>query len=509
MKPIQIVYFILLVLGGLLFISSVFPKDGIKITDDFSVQFPTISELLEDSVQNRVDISEIVAQNTDDEFTEEELVEKDPLVQDTVIKEDENLVTGILSDSTVIKYKPVAINPKDVTCKLEFPKNNKRALDNFFKALSGIRTSNRVVRILHYGDSQIEQDRISSVLRYRFQKQFGGSGPGLVTPVQSYGFSLPITSSYSSGWKRFPGFCRRDPSIEHNRYGVLASFGRYANDIKTQDSLDNDTLIHHEWLKFQHSPYAPNSVKRFSVCRMFYGFNDKPVRVSLLANGNMLNNSVLNPSKSLQVKQWNFATTPGRFELKFDGQGNPEVYALAIDGNSGIALDNIPLRGSSGYIFTNSNTSVLQAIYKNLNAKLVIMQFGGNMAISQSKDYAYYEYSFYLQLAKLKRIIPGVSIIVVGVADMSMKEKDRYVSMPSVKLVRDALRKAAFKADCAFWDTFKAMGGENSMPSWVFANPPLAGKDFVHFTGQGSRIIGQMLYKAIMLEYNSYLKTRM
>ncbi len=503
MKPIQIVYFILLVLGGLLFISSIFPKEGIKVTDDFSLQFPTVKELLEDSTQNRVDISEIVAQNTVEEFTEEE-----PEVQDTIIKEEDNLATGILSDSTVVKYKPVAINPKDVTCKLEFPKNNTKALDNFFKALAGIRANKQVVRILHYGDSQIEQDRISSVLRYRFQKQFGGSGPGLVTPVQSYGFSLPIASSYSSGWKRFPGFCRRDPSINHNRYGVLASFGRYANN-QTHDSLANDTVIHREWLRFKHSPYAPNSVKRFSVCKMFYGFNEKPVQVSLLANGSLLNSSTLPPSKSLKIKRWNFATTPSNFELKFEGQGNPEVYALAIDGNSGIALDNIPLRGSSGYIFTNSNTAILQAIYQNLNAKLIIMQFGGNMAIANSEDYAYYEHSFYLQLAKLKRIIPGVSIIVVGVADMSMKEKDRYVSMPSVKLVRNALRNAAFKANCAFWDTFKAMGGENSMPSWVFAKPPLAGKDFVHFTGQGSRIIGQMFYKAIMLEYNNYLKERM
>ncbi len=508
MRPIQIVYFILLVLGGLLLISFVFPKDGIKITKNFSVQFPTLNELLEDSVQNKVDISEIVAQNTVEEFTKEEDAEANLELQDTIKKEDENLVTGILSDSTVVKYKPVAINPQNVTCKLEFPHNNKAVLDNFFKAIVGLQSKKQVVRILHYGDSQIEQDRISSVLRYRLQKQFGGSGPGLVTPVQSYGFSLPIASSYSVGWKRFPGFGRRDPNIEHNRYGVLASFGKYASN-QTEAGTANDTVIHHEWLRFEHSPYASSNLKRFSVCKMFYGFNDKPVKVSLLANGSLLNNSILQPSKSLKVKQWNFAATPNSFELKFEGQGNPEVYALAINGTSGVVVDNIPLRGSSGYIFTDSNTPILQSIYQNLNAKLIIMQFGGNMAITNSKDYAHYEYYFYLQLAKLKRMIPGVSIIVMGVADMSMKEKDRYVSMPSVKLVRNALRNAAFKANCAFWDTFQAMGGENSMPSWVFANPPLAGKDFVHFTGKGSRVIGQMFYKAIMLEYNNYLKERM
>jgi hypothetical protein len=75
-------------------------------------------------------------------------------------------------------------------------------------------------------------------------------------------------------------------------------------------------------------------------------------------------------------------------------------------------------------------------------------------------DYKYYERSFYNQLSKLKRLIPGVSIIVVGIADMSQKDKDQYVSLPNVTLIRDALKKAAFKADCAFWDTYEAMGGE-------------------------------------------------
>ncbi|RLD77034.1 MAG: hypothetical protein DRJ07_15315, partial [Bacteroidetes bacterium] len=79
-------------------------------------------------------------------------------------------------------------------------------------------------------------------------------------------------------------------------------------------------------------------------------------------------------------------------------------------------------------------------------------------------------------------------------------------SYPNVTLIRDALKKASFKADCAFWDMYEAMGGENSMPSWVFAEPPLAEKDFVHFTVRGSRIIAQMFYRALMLEYNGYVK---
>lgn len=498
MKPIQIVYFILFILGGLLLISYVFPENGIKVTKDFTIEFPTLNELLADSVKQNVDISEIIAQN---KVTENETEE----TKDTIVlPKDKNLKTGFLKDSTVVYYKPVKINPKDVTCKLEFPKNNKAVINSFFKALVDIQNSKKLIRILHYGDSQIEQDRISSFLRYRLQKQFGGSGPGLVTPVQSYGFQLPIVSKYSKGWKRFPGFCRRDPSVKHNRYGVLASFGKYANN--TLDSAAIDTTEYYEWLRFEHSPYARSNLKKYSQCRMFYGYNKTPIKINLLINDNVVNSSILQPNNSLQIKRWTFETTPSNFVLEFEGHDSPEVYALALDSYSGVAVDNIPLRGASGFIFTNSNTAVLQAIYRNLNAKLIILQFGGNAAIAESESYAYYEHSIYQQLKKLKRIMPDISIIVMGVADMSKKDKDKYVSMPSVKLIRTALKNAAFKADCAFWDTFKAMGGENSMPSWVFTSPPLAGKDFVHFTLRGSNIIAQMFYKALMLEYNNYLK---
>jgi hypothetical protein len=48
------------------------------------------------------------------------------------------------------------------------------------------------------------------------------------------------------------------------------------------------------------------------------------------------------------------------------------------------------------------------------------------------------------------------------------------------------------------------MGGQNSMPSWVFADPPLASEDFVHFNTRGARTIGALFYNAFILDYNRY-----
>jgi hypothetical protein len=71
--------------------------------------------------------------------------------------------------------------------------------------------------------------------------------------------------------------------------------------------------------------------------------------------------------------------------------------------------------------------------------------------------------------------------------------------------VRDAQKQAAFRAGCAFWDSYEAMGGRNSIVSWAYATPPLASKDFCHFSADGATLIAELFYRALAQEYNPYV----
>jgi len=480
-------------MGSLLSISFFFPQEGIKISDDFVLHFPTIKDLMNDNDGKVVDISEIIAKNV--------------LKEDSLSEGKAEMKSIKMDDSSIVYYEPKIINANEVTRKLEFPGNNKKVLYPFFKELSEVQSNGKLIRIMHYGDSQIEADRISSYFRSKIQSQFGGSGPGLFPAVQAYGFDSPVKIELSEGWTRYPGFGRRDTTIKHSRYGVLSSFSRfapYSNNIDTLHSTSINKTEFKAWIKMNHSTASAGNVNRYSQCRLFYGYNQAPVNLKLYSGEKEIDKKVLLPSNSLQIKQWTFDSTPEYLKLEFDGYDSPDIYALALDGMKGVAVDNIALRGSSGLVFTTTSENLLQAIYQNLNAKLLILQFGGNVAPTMKDNYEGYQQSFYAQLVRLKKLIPDVSIIVIGIADMSVKEKDKYVSYPNVTIIRDALKKATFKANCVFWDTYEAMGGKNSMPSWVFSDPPLAEKDFIHFTINGSRIIAQMFYQALMLEYNDY-----
>jgi hypothetical protein len=65
-------------------------------------------------------------------------------------------------------------------------------------------------------------------------------------------------------------------------------------------------------------------------------------------------------------------------------------------------------------------------------------------------------------------------------------------------------RKVATREGCAFFDTFHAMGGMNSIARWLRARPQLAAPDFSHPTFAGQGVIATLLYRALMHEYAAY-----
>jgi hypothetical protein len=64
------------------------------------------------------------------------------------------------------------------------------------------------------------------------------------------------------------------------------------------------------------------------------------------------------------------------------------------------------------------------------------------------------------------------------------------------------MKKSCFEAGAAYWDLFGAMGGVNSMPSWV--SQGLAGNDYIHFTPKGSSYASQLFYDAFIAEYTKW-----
>ena len=192
--------------------------------------------------------------------------------------------------------------------------------------------------------------------------------------------------------------------------------------------------------------------------------------------------------------------------VRFSAWGSADIYGMQLDDTLGVSLDNIPMRGCSGTIFTSINSSQIKEYVRNDNVRMIILQFGGNSMPFRKTPKAISEYktSIEKQIRHLHSLAPNACILFIGPSDMSVNVKGRMVTYPHLPMMVDSLKAAANNAGAAYWDLYSAMGGEGSMVKWVKARPSLAGTDYVHFTPKGAEAMGNMLFESLMLYYDYY-----
>jgi len=135
---------------------------------------------------------------------------------------------------------------------------------------------------------------------------------------------------------------------------------------------------------------------------------------------------------------------------------------------------------------------------------LLIYQFGAN----ESGDGFLYSMADYHRtmkevIAQGQRALPESSCLVIGAMDRATKVGDDIVSMRVIPSIVEEQRRAAAELGCAFFDTYAAMGGARSMPTWVRRG--LGQADLTHPTSIGSEVIGNWIYRALMKSYNAQL----
>lgn len=474
-------------------ISLVFPENGIHINDKLAINFPTFNKLFLEKKEAKTDISAIIAlADAEDKATENISGSIKENIRDSVIN-----AKPILADVD-IKDSAIRLNTS-----IQYKNTSKTALTNFFISLANIANEDKSIRILHYGDSQIEGDRISDYIRLKLQTQFGGEGPGLISfmPVAP---SVINKISWSQGWDRYPVFSGKDKRVKHNNFGALASITRFC----TYCALADSTQYKSAWVKIVTSKNGGPKAAAFRKIKLFYGGAQSKTHVELYENGSLNNSDSLVAGGNFNIKEFNLNQGALLHEFKFKGKDSPDFYGVSLEGSKGVMVDNMGLRGSSGTFFNQINFSQLKSFYDYLNTKLIILQFGGNSLPYITTKEQTDNFGNYLkaQILTIKKLAPQASILVIGPADMSVKEGTDYVTHPQLENLRDAIKRTAFETDCAFFDMYNCMGGKNSMVTWV--EQGVAAKDYIHFSSGGARKIAVLLYSSLMNDYNDFAKNK-
>ncbi len=375
------------------------------------------------------------------------------------------------------------------SARIYFPNNDFRMMDKLFVSLQNC-NKGPVVHILHYGDSQIESDRITGYIREQFQQKFGGFGPGTcpaIQPIRSY----TVVQTFSDSIPRYIADGTMQQKLPDDHYGVLAQMAKLKGKVTLGYTTCNSSKVY-------------NRAKKFSQVRLLVGNTGENFSAKLRWGKQDSTQVIEAATPEFSVITWKLDTMVT--SVKLDLSGTAELYGVAMDGKSGVAMDNIPLRGSSGTFFTRISSHLLSSAMKELNVKLILLEFGGNYTphIYSLDRVEKYKQMIASQIRYLRNLHPGAMIILIGPADMSQKINGELQTYPVLEENIEGMKQAALENGAAFWDMYQVMGGRNSMIKWVDHVPAWAASDYIHFTPTGAGRIADMFVQSFMNYYDYY-----
>ena len=389
---------------------------------DYTLQWPTFAEVMGEEVQEaeEIELSEYI-----------ELSDS----------------TQAVTDTTATRVVPAA--PIIPTIPIDSITDSRIFLGAFYQSLTTANT--RKVHIVHYGDSQIEEDRMSSQIREVLQERFGGTGVGLMPLAQTIPSRSVKQTLLMNGKIISPQILYRN--IVYGPKRMQREDGLYG--VMGQVAFMNDSIV-------------AGSEQLTAICTPI----DKRPRYT-------------------QVKL--FADTSITYEQIGDTlhlQGKGAVYGISQESATGVIVDNIPMRGCLGLVFNKIDSTQLTHFYRNENVTLIIMQFGGNAIPFNEKPSTIQSIVRGLrqQVRYVQSCAPHASILFIGPSDMLTTIDGVEQSYPMVSYMDRLLNKMAQEEHIAYFSLFQWMGGNGSMARWKEIG--LAGSDGIHFMRSGARKAG-------------------
>ncbi len=365
------------------------------------------------------------------------------------------------------------------------------AEDHLRSFVDSLEYSKGQVRIMYYGDSQVEGDRISGKLRELLREGRGGTGPGLFLPVMPVMYTESIWIQSSSNWKRYNYVSYNDGEISDNRFGPLMVKCRYLQEDESSITPVKATI------KIRPSNLADSATAYFDKLRILYNCEDGPVSVRVIAGNTVLMADTLSIAPGVREIGTNLNGV-SQFTIEFEGRVSPDIYAISIESGTGVVVDNIPLRGSAGLEFTMVDNLTLNEWMDLLEPDLIVLQYGLNIVRNVREEYSYYQRGIVRQLDVIKKALPHVPVLIVSATNMGEAVGDSIKPFENIKMIVAAQQLAAEESSAAFWNAYEEMGGSGSIPVWV--GKRLMQTDFTHLTYAGADTLASMIARDLFLK---------
>ncbi len=369
--------------------------------------------------------------------------------------------------------------------------SNSDHLAGLMEKLYGLRKHGKgTINIVHIGDSHLQADFISGVIRTSLQKEFGNGGRGLVVPYRLAKTNEPYNyrSNSSFHWQSkrcvFPG-----QPLPIGIGGVTISTKDSCADFTLRTT--DDSLLNYSFNKvtlfYQKGPSSYN----FAI-------------IDSLGNriGNIANDSTEKyPFTSSAV----FPAPVNRMTVRVtktdEQQVEATIYGLMLEnGNPGIIYHTIGVNGAQFQNYSEARYFSEQT--RLLKPDLIIVSLGTNEAYALNFKQEVFYAEMKLLYDQLKRQNPEAGFLFTIPAGSYRRKK------PNPRLVLAAKTIISFATDnsFSFWDLQGATGGDNSAVNWKKYR--LLSPDGVHYNRTGYELQGNLFCQAFLTAYNAYVTNR-
>ncbi|HMD47785.1 MAG TPA: GDSL-type esterase/lipase family protein, partial [Bryobacteraceae bacterium] len=136
---------------------------------------------------------------------------------------------------------------------------------------------------------------------------------------------------------------------------------------------------------------------------------------------------------------------------------------------------------------------------------LVVLNYGTNESVYADYIERYYAGELREVIGRVKAAVPDASILVMSPMDRGQRDSSGQITtVPTLPRLVEIQQKIAAEMDCAFFNTFQAMGGEGTMGRWYESQPRLVSADFMHPLPGGARKVGLLLDEALENGFRQY-----
>lgn len=292
---------------------------------------------------------------------------------------------------------------------------NFRSLEPFFEKLARQprnQAGRKPLHILQIGDSHTAGDNITGAWREVLQARYGPGGRGVMAAGRPYNgyITRGATAEMSSGWAISATF---GPNSAPPRPAMgISGFSITSQQPGATVGLQAD---------------AGQMFDRFILCAVTApDAGTLTIRVGDTVERMKLDSATRRSEcRTISVSQPVF-----RAEVTADDHPATITSWAAFRDNGGIALSNVGVVGSQLQHFARTDDSVVAEELRAYRPDLIVLAFGTNEGFAPVVRPAEFEITLRTQIGRLRRLAPGVPILLLGAPDASSRRAEMWDNAP-------------------------------------------------------------------------------